>query len=41
MRPMHPGEVLREEFLVSLGPSASALAIELKAAARRYQGSRT
>ena len=30
MRPIHPGEILREEFLVPLGLSASALAIELK-----------
>ena len=26
MRPIHPGEVLREEFLVPLGMSSSALA---------------
>jgi addiction module HigA family antidote len=26
LKPMHPGEVLREEFLVPLGLSASALA---------------
>ncbi|MEW6594547.1 MAG: HigA family addiction module antitoxin [Thermodesulfobacteriota bacterium] len=30
MRPIHPGEVLREEFLVSLGMGAHALALELK-----------
>ena len=30
MRPIHPGEILREEFLAPLGLSASALAIELK-----------
>ncbi len=30
MRPIHPGEILREEFLVPLGLSASALAVELK-----------
>ena len=30
MRPIHPGEILREEFLVPLGLSAGALAIELK-----------
>jgi addiction module HigA family antidote len=29
MRPVHPGEVLREEFLVPLGMSAHALALEL------------
>lgn len=30
MRPIHAGEILREEFLVPLGISAHALAIELK-----------
>lgn len=35
MRPIHPGEVLREEFLAPLGMSAHALAIELKVAAPR------
>ena len=30
MRPIHPGEVLREEFLTPLGMSAHALALELK-----------
>ena len=35
MRPIHPGEILREEFLVPLGLSASALAIELKVPAPR------
>ena len=30
MRPIHPGEILREEFLAPLGLSATALAIELK-----------
>ena len=30
MRPIHPGEVLREEFLVPLEMSAHALALELK-----------
>jgi addiction module HigA family antidote len=30
MRPIYPGEILREEFLVQLGLSASALALELK-----------
>lgn len=29
MRPIHPGEVLREDFIVPLGMSASALAREL------------
>ncbi len=27
MRPIHPGEILREEFLVPMQMSASALAI--------------
>lgn len=35
MRPIHPGEVLREEFLVPLGMSAHALALELKVPAPR------
>jgi addiction module HigA family antidote len=35
MRPVHPGEVLREEFLVPLGMSAHALAVELKVPAPR------
>ena len=35
MRPIHPGEILREEFLVPLGLSASALAIQLKVPAPR------
>lgn len=35
MRPVHPGEVLREEFLVPLGMSAHALAMELKVPAPR------
>jgi addiction module HigA family antidote len=35
MRPIHPGEVLREEFLVPLGVSAHALAMELKVPAPR------
>jgi addiction module HigA family antidote len=30
MRPIHPGEILREEFLEELGLSAHALANELK-----------
>jgi len=30
MRPVHPGEVLREEFLAPLGMSAHALALELR-----------
>lgn len=35
MRPIHPGEVLHEEFLVPLGMSAHALAMELKVPAPR------
>ena len=35
MRPIHPGEVLREEFLVPLRMSAHALALELKVPAPR------
>ncbi len=35
MRPVHPGEVLREEFLTPLGISAHALAMELKVPAPR------
>ena len=35
MRPIHAGEILREEFLVPLGISAHALAMELKVPAPR------
>ncbi|MDP2785756.1 MAG: HigA family addiction module antitoxin [Sulfurimicrobium sp.] len=35
MRPIHPGEILREEFLVPLGLSANALAIALRVPAPR------
>jgi antitoxin HigA-1 len=35
MRPIHPGEVLREEFLIPFGLSAHALAIELQVPAPR------
>ena len=35
MRPIHPGEILREEFLIPLNMSAHALALELKVAAPR------
>ena len=35
MRPVHPGEILREEFLVPLKMSAHALALELKVPAPR------
>ena len=35
MRPIHPGEILRAEFLVPLNMSAHALAMELKVPAPR------
>jgi len=35
MRPIHPGEVLREEFLAPLGMSAHALALALRVPAPR------
>jgi len=35
MRPIHPGEILREEYLIPLGMSAHALALELKVPAPR------
>jgi addiction module HigA family antidote len=35
MRAIHPGEILREEYLVPLGMSANALAIELHVPAPR------
>ena len=35
MRPIHPGEILREEFLIPLGLSASALALALHVPAPR------
>jgi addiction module HigA family antidote len=35
MRPIHPGEVLREEYLVPLGMSANALALALHVPAPR------
>ena len=35
MRPIHPGEILREEFLALLGMSAHALAMALKVPAPR------
>jgi plasmid maintenance system antidote protein VapI len=28
MRPIHPGEILREEFIIPLGLSAHALAVK-------------
>jgi addiction module HigA family antidote len=38
MRPIHPGEILREEFLMPLGLSASQLARELKVPPNRITG---
>ena len=35
MRPVHPGEILREEFLRPLGLSANALAVALRVPATR------
>lgn len=35
MRPVHPGEVLREEFLEPLGISVNALALALRVPASR------
>ena len=35
MRPIHPGEILREEYLQPLGMSANALAIALRVPAPR------
>ena len=35
MRPIHPGEILREEFMVPMGLSANALAIALRVPAQR------
>jgi addiction module HigA family antidote len=35
MRPIHPGEILREEYLLPLNMSAHALAIELRVPATR------
>ena len=35
MRPIHPGEILREEYLLPLGMSANALSIALRIPAPR------
>ena len=35
MRPIHPGEILREDFLLALGMSANALATALRVPAPR------
>ncbi len=34
-KPVHPGEMLREDFLIPLGLSANKLAVELRVPARR------
>jgi addiction module HigA family antidote len=38
MRPVHPGEILREDYLVPLDMSANALARELRVPANRVTG---
>jgi addiction module HigA family antidote len=38
MRPIHPGEVLRDEYLVPLGMSSNALAQRLGLPANRVSG---
>ncbi|PZO21063.1 MAG: addiction module antidote protein, HigA family [Burkholderiales bacterium] len=35
LRPIHPGEILREDYLLPLGMSANALALALKVPASR------
>ena len=35
MRPVHPGEILREDYLLPLGMSVNALAIQLRIPATR------
>ena len=35
MRPIHPGEIIREEYLIPMNMSAHALAIELRVPATR------
>ncbi len=35
MRPIHPGEILREEFLMPMGLSANALALAIQVSAPR------
>ena len=35
MRPIHPGEILREEYLVPLGMTANALSLALRVPAPR------
>lgn len=38
MRPIHPGEILREEYLVPLGMSSNMLAKALRVPANRVTG---
>jgi addiction module HigA family antidote len=38
MRPIHPGEILKEEFLTPLGMSGNALATALRVPANRVNG---
>ncbi len=38
MRPVHPGEILREEYLVPLGMSSNALAGALRVPTNRVSG---
>jgi antitoxin HigA-1 len=38
MRPIHPGEILREEYLVPLGMSSNALAKALRVPTNRVTG---
>jgi addiction module HigA family antidote len=38
MRPIHPGEILREEFLVPSGMSGNQLALRLHVPANRVSG---
>ena len=35
IRPIHPGEILREEYLAQIGMSANALSIRLRVSASR------
>ena len=36
MRPIHPGEILREEYLAPLGLSVNALALALRVPDTRF-----
>ena len=35
MKPLHPGEILNEEFLIPLGLSQNKLALDIRVPARR------